>query len=344
MNLTNLINKKQILIAEIGQNHDGSLNYVHSFIDEAYKAGVDVVKFQTHIAEEESTYDDKFRTFTSYKKENRFNYWKRMQFTDYEWQKIIKHIKSKKMLFSSSVFSNRAVEKLEKFGVDIWKIPSGESLNLNLIKKITRISTKPIFISTGMNSQLEIDQIYNFMKKQKNEFLLMHCVSQYPCPLKNVGLNLINEFKKKYKCHIGYSDHSGMIEVPMIALERGINALEVHVTFNKKIFNPDSSSSLEFKDMEYLSKFIKIKKTIDRNKLSKDSIFKKIKKNRRLFSKSLSFKRDMKKNQIIKKKDLTLKKPGTGLLYEEMYKILGKKLKKNISKNYLIKLDHVKKK
>lgn len=344
MILKNLLKNKQILIAEIGQSHDGSLNYVHSFINESYKAGVDVVKFQTHLAEEESTYDDKFRTFTTYKKENRFNYWKRMQFTDHEWVKIIKHVKSKKMLFSSSVFSFKAIEKLEKLGIDVWKIPSGESLNLNLIKEVTRISNKPIFISTGMNSQLEIDEIYNFMKNKKNLFLLMHCVSQYPCKLKNLGLNLIDEFKKRYKCHIGYSDHSGILKVPIIALERGVRALEVHVTFDKKIFTPDSSSSLEFKDIKFLSEFIKIKKEIDQNKLSRDTIFKRIKKNRNLFSKSLSFKTDMKKNQIIKKKDLTLKKPGTGLKYEEMNKILGKRLKINLSKNYLIKLDYVKKK
>ena len=98
MNLKNIFNlKKQLVIAEIGQSHDGSLNYVHSFIDSASKAGVDIVKFQAHFAEDESTHEDKFRTFTSYKNETRFEYWKRMQFTKEEWHQIRKHIKQKKM-------------------------------------------------------------------------------------------------------------------------------------------------------------------------------------------------------------------------------------------------------
>ena len=144
MNKKKLFNKTPLLVAEIAQSHDGSLNYVHSFIDEAYKAGADVIKFQTHFAEEESTYNDKFRTFFSYKKESRFEYWKRMEFSPIEWMQIKRHIKKKGLLFSSSVFSTKAIEILEKIGVDIWKIASGESLNLNMIKEITKRSQKPI--------------------------------------------------------------------------------------------------------------------------------------------------------------------------------------------------------
>ena len=137
MNLKDLLKqKKQIVLAEIAQSHDGSLNYVHSFIDEVAKSGADVVKFQAHFADEESTLQDKFRTFTSFKNENRFSYWKRMQFTIDEWLAIKKHIKKRKMLFSASVFSEKAINILEKVGIDIWKIASGESLDLNLIENI----------------------------------------------------------------------------------------------------------------------------------------------------------------------------------------------------------------
>lgn len=344
MNLKDLLKqKKQIVLAEIAQSHDGSLNYVHSFIDEVAKSGADVVKFQAHFADEESTLQDKFRTFTSFKNENRFSYWKRMQFTIDEWLAIKKHIKKRKMLFSASVFSEKAINILEKVGIDIWKIASGESLDLNLIENIVKRSRKPIFVSTGMNYQNEVDKIYRFLNKQKNFFLMMHCVSQYPCKIENIGMNILDDYKKKYKCLTGYSDHSGTIEIPLAALEKKINALELHVTFNKKIFNPDSTSSINFEDLSFICNYIKIKNKLNDIRISKNKIAKKLIKNRNLFSKSLAIKEDMKKDEIIKFSDITLKKPGTGLKWNERKKIIGARLKKNKSKNNLLSINDVQK-
>jgi N-acetylneuraminate synthase len=330
---------KQLVISEIGQSHDGSLNYVHSFIDEAAKSGVDIIKFQAHYADEESTKDDTFRTFTTHKKETRYQYWKRMEFTKEEWSNIYKHTKKRKMLFSSSVFSSKSINIMKKVGIEI---SSGESLNLNLVKEITKISTKPVFISTGMSYQNEIDSISNFMKKKKNEFLLMHCTSEYPCNDKNIGINILNDYLKRYKCPIGYSDHSGGIEVPLLALQYNISAIEVHVMFDKKIFNPDASSSIDFTELKFLTSYLKKKTSILSSRRSKNSITDKLKKNRKLFSKSLALKNDMKKNQSVKFEDLTFKKPGTGLKVLDLKRIIGKKLLKNKSKTRLLKLSDVK--
>lgn len=332
---------KQLIIAEIGQSHDGSLNYVHSFIDEAAKSGADLIKFQCHYADEESTHDDYFRTFTSYKKETRFQYWKRMEFTKEEWFKIYRHTKQKKMLFSASAFSLKSVEIMKKIGIDVWKVASGESMGLDLVKEITKISSKPVFISTGMSFFKEIQNIYNFMKKKKNQFLLMHCTSQYPCEFKNLGIKIINNYIKHFKCPIGYSDHSGGLNVPLLALESRINALEVHVTFNKKIFNPDASSSIDFEQLKFLCNYVKNKEEILQFSSSKNNITNRIKSIRKIFSKSLALKNDMKKNSKINLKDLKYKKPGIGLKQDDIKKILGKKLLLDKSKHRLIKLSDV---
>ena len=332
---------KQLIISEIGQGHDGSLNYVHSFIDEAAKSGADLIKFQCHYADEESTYDDYFRTFTSYKKETRFQYWKRMEFTKEEWSKIYQHVKQKKMLFSSSVFSPKSVEIMKKIGIDVWKVASGESLNLNLVKEITKISSKPVFISTGMSFFKEVENIYNFMKKKKNQFLLMHCTSQYPCDFKNLGIKIINNYIDNFKCPVGFSDHSGNLNVSLLALETKINALEVHVTFDKKIFNPDTSSSINFKELKFLCNYVKNKEEILKFSTSKNTITNRIKSIRKIFSKSLALRKDMKKNSKINLKDLVYKKPGDGLKEYDIKKIIGKKLIINKSKNRLMKLSDV---
>jgi N-acetylneuraminate synthase len=342
MNLKKLYKThKQLIIAEIGQGHDGSLNYVHSFIDEAAKSGADLLKFQCHYADEESTHDDYFRTFSSYKKESRFQYWKRMEFTKEEWAKIYQHTKQKKMLFSSSVFSLKSIEIMKKIGIDVWKVASGESLNLYLVKEITKISSKPVFISTGMSFLEEVENIYNFMKKKKNEFLLMHCTSQYPCDFKNLGIGILKNYINHFKCPIGYSDHSGTLDVSLLALESKINALEVHVTFNKKIFNPDASSSIDFKELKFLSNYVKNKAEILKFSTTKNDITNRIKNIRKIFSKSLALRKDMKKNSIITLKDLMFKKPGNGLKEHDIKKIIGKKLLLNKSKNRLIKLSDV---
>tara|TARA_Y100000992_G_scaffold189871_1_gene128649 strand:- start:3625 stop:4656 length:1032 start_codon:yes stop_codon:yes gene_type:complete len=337
-----IIENKQLVIAEIGQSHDGSLNYVHSFIDECAKVGVDIIKFQTHFAAEESSEDDIFRTKSSSKKETRFQYWKRMEFTNEEWFKIYKHVKAKKLLFSSSVFSTKAINLMNKLGIDIWKIASGESLNLNLIKEIVRISNKPIFISTGMSYKKEVKKIISYIKTKKNPFLLMHCVSQYPTKFENLGMNLIDEFKKEFKCPIGYSDHSGSLHVPLIAIEKKISALELHVTFDKKVYNPDSSSSINFNELKFLCDFLRNKNKIFKYTKTKDQIANVVKKNRILFSKSLAFKKDMRKGSKIKIRDLTFKKPGNGIKLDKINKIIGKTLVKNKSKTRLIKLSDVK--
>lgn len=172
----------------------------------------------------------------------------------------------------------------------------------------------------------------------------MHCVSEYPTNLKNIGLNIIDEYKKKYNCPVGYSDHSGTLEIPLLSLEHNISALEVHVTFDKNLFNPDSTSSIDFNDLGYLCNFVKLRNYIKQFKLSKNEIAQKLNKNRTLFSKSLALAENMKSGQKIELKHITLKKPGTGLKWSEKNKIIGKKLIRDKSKNNLIKVSDVKKK
>ena len=112
---------KTFVIAEVGQAHDGSIGIAHSYIDAAHKAGVDAVKFQTHIAEEESTYDEKFRIKFSYQDKNRFDYWKRMEFSPEQWFSLYEHAKKLGLIFLSSAFSNSAFELLNKMNLSIPK-------------------------------------------------------------------------------------------------------------------------------------------------------------------------------------------------------------------------------
>ena len=155
--------KKTILVAEIGQAHEGSLNIAHAMIDACADAKVDVVKFQAHLAEAESTLDEPFRINFSYKDKKRFDYWKRMEFSYKEWESLYNHAKRKNLLFMVSVFSERAFDLIDKLDVCAWKVSSGEINNTTLINKMVK-TKKAIIVSTGMSKNTEIKKTINYLK------------------------------------------------------------------------------------------------------------------------------------------------------------------------------------
>ncbi len=138
------------VVAEVGQAHDGSLGACHAYIDAAARAGVDAVKFQTHIANEESSPDEPWRVKFSPQDETRFAYWKRMEFPAAAWAGLAQHAADKGLIFLSSAFSTAAVELLEKLGMPAWKVASGESTSLPLLRRMA-LTGKPVLLSSGMS-------------------------------------------------------------------------------------------------------------------------------------------------------------------------------------------------
>ena len=185
------------IIAEIAQAHDGSLGLLHSYIDAVSKAGVDAIKFQTHIAEAESSVHEPFRVNFSYEDKTRFDYWKRMEFTLDQWKEIKKHCDEVGLEFMSSPFSNAAVDILEEVGVKRYKIGSGEVNNFLLLEKIAK-TNKPIIISSGMSSFEELDRTIDFLKERKVTYSILQCTTSYPTRPEQYGFNVINQLKEKY--------------------------------------------------------------------------------------------------------------------------------------------------
>jgi len=145
------------IIAEIAQAHDGSLGIAHSFIDALKGTGVDAIKFQTHIAEAESSIFEPFRINFSYEDKTRFDYWKRMEFSFEEWKGLKEHCEQNNLEFMSTPFSNMAVDLLEGLGIKRYKVSSGDLNNFLLLEKIAR-TKKPIILSTGMSSFTSVNQ------------------------------------------------------------------------------------------------------------------------------------------------------------------------------------------
>lgn len=323
--------KKVFIIAEVGQAHEGSLGILHSYIDALSKTGVDAIKFQTHIAEAESSQYEPFRIKFSYEDDTRYDYWKRMEFSLEQWKEIKKHCDDVGVEFISSPFSNMAVDWLEELGVSKYKIGSGEVNNFLLLEKIAK-TNKEIILSSGMSSFQELDETIGFLKKYKNKISILQCTTQYPTTAKDIGLNVLEELKKRYNIPVGLSDHSSKIYSMLAAVSLGAEILEFHVTFDKRMFGPDTKSSLtidETKELVEGVSFIKesIENKIDKNDNSKFFELKNI------FEKSLCVNNDKKKGDLITFNDLEAKKPyGYGISAKDYKKVIGKELTKNINK------------
>jgi N-acetylneuraminate synthase len=317
------------IIAEIGQAHEGSLGIAHSYIDALSGTGVDAIKFQTHIALSESSEYEPFRVKFSYEDNTRYDYWKRMEFTAEQWAGLKKHCEDNGLEFLSSPFSNAAVDLLEKINVTKYKIGSGEVNNYLMLEKIAR-TEKPIILSSGMSSLVELDAAIQFLKPFKNQISILQCTTAYPTVPGQWGLKIIPELIKRYKIPVGFSDHSGQIHPCIAAVALGAVLVEFHVVFNKLMFGPDAKASVTIEEAKQLvaairdidtDRRISIKKEIDDRLLDLKMIF----------EKSLAINRKMKAGDIITFEDLEAKKPkGFGLNANSYKSVIGRKLRNDL--------------
>ena len=326
--------KKPLLVAEIGQSHNGSFKNVLKAIKMISKTKVDAIKLQTHIASEESTLDEPFRKskFLKKKYKNRYNYWKSMEFTFNEWKKISFLIKKTGKLFISSPFSHYALDLLCRVNVDAIKIGSGEFFSDDLIKEVIK-KKKFVIISTGLATENEVNKLYN--KLRTRNMALLQCTSEYPTKFNRIGTNLINKWKIKYNCPIGISIHTNSISPFIVSICNNADIIEFHFKTNNSKLNPDDSSSLSLKQIKDICKFREDYELL--NKTYKKVLTKKQKKYKTYFTKSACLKINKSKNEIINRKDIVFKKPGFGFNSDELKKVIGKKLKKNVSSLRILK-------
>lgn len=317
--------KKIKVIAEIAQAHDGSLGIAHSYIDALKGTGVDIVKFQTHVAEAESSLQEPFRVKFSYKDKTRYEYWKRMEFSLEEWIGLKKHCEDAGMEFMSSPFSLYAVELLEKIGVNKYKIGSGEVTNLLLLEKIASTG-KEVYLSSGMSDFGEIEKAITLLQKHNIKTSIFQCTTAYPTKPEDWGLHMIDELKKKFNLPVGFSDHSGDIYAPLSAAALGAELIEFHVVFDKKMFGPDATSSLELKQVAQLLNGIKQLEDSFNAQYSKSVEGKQELK--MIFEKSLAINKALKAGDVIKLDDLETKKPrDCGINARDFKKVIGRRLK-----------------
>ncbi len=328
-------NNSCMIIAEIAQAHDGSLGMAHAYIDAVANAGADAIKFQTHIASAESTSGESWRVKFSPQDATRYDYWKRMEFTEEQWHGLKKHADERGIKFLSSPFSNEAVELLIRVGVSAWKIASGEVGNTLMFDRIAETGL-PVLLSTGMSPLSEIDAAVDRVKASGLPLTVLQCTSAYPCPPEKVGLNLIPFFRERYQCAVGLSDHSGTIYPGLAAATLGIQVLEVHVTFSREMFGPDVPASVTTSELRQLVEGIRFIEKMRTHPVDKDAMAAEMAPLRNLFTKSVVARVDLPAGSVLRPEHLTVKKPGTGIPASRLPELIGRTLRQAIAADQLL--------
>lgn len=323
------------LIAEVAQAHDGSLGTAHAFIDAAADAGADAIKFQTHIAEAESTLDEPFRVKFSKQDDTRLDYWRRMEFTFEQWAGLAAHAAERNLHFMSSAFSLEAVALLRQLEVPVWKIASGEVCTRGLIAAICA-DARPVLLSTGMSPWVDIDAAVREIREAGAPVAVLQCVSRYPTPLADVGLNVLDEMRARYECPVGLSDHSGQPWPALTAIARGAAVIELHLTLSERMFGPDVPSSLTVDQFRMVSDMRDAVATMDAHPADKDLVALDLADMRAMFGRSLAPRQDLVAGTLVTEDMLVAKKPATGIPEKDIDAVVGRKLVRDVPSDRLI--------
>ncbi|EAH5677060.1 N-acetylneuraminate synthase [Campylobacter upsaliensis] len=329
--------KKVLIIAEAGVNHNGDINLAKKLIEQAAKAGADVVKFQTFKANScvsVSAKKAKYQLETTAKEESQLEMIQKLELSYESHFELMKHCKKHGIAFLSTPFDLESVEFLRGLDLPYFKIPSGEITNLPYLKAVAKCKKK-VLLSTGMANLGEIEVALTILRKNgTRNITLLHCNTEYPTPFEDVNLNALKTLKEAFKLEVGYSDHTEGIVASLGAVALGAVVIEKHFTLDKTMEGPDHRASLEFEELRALCKGIReLEKALGSGikKASKSEA-----KNKIIARKSLVAKREIQKGEKFSIENLTTKRPGSGISAMRYEEYLGKRALKTYKKDELI--------
>ena len=249
--------KPPYLIGEVGINHNGSVQLAKKIIRVAKKNNFDAIKLQKRdlkicIPKDQQ---DILRD-TPWGRMTYLNYKKKIELSKNDFQNIIKFCKKVKIDIFCSAFDVNSLKFLKQFKFRYNKIPSAMITNIKFIDAVAK-ERKKTFISTGMCEMKDIIKAVKIFKKHKCKFVLMHCVSEYPCPENNLNLNMITSLKKKFKCEVGYSGHETSVSPSIFSWIMGATYIERHITTDRSLGGTDQAASIEPQGMAALAGIFK---------------------------------------------------------------------------------------
>lgn len=319
---------KTFIIAEIGNNHNGSLELAKKLVDEAVEAGADCAKFQMRDLDslhrnQGNSNDPRADLGDQYT----LDLLSRFQLTPEEHFRIFDYCKEKGIFPLCTPFDEKSVDRLEEYGIGAYKVASADLTNHPLLEKLSRTG-KPLFCSTGMSEEAEIRSAVAVLKKNGAQYALLHCNSTYPAPLKDINLNYIDRIAEIGECLVGYSGHELGINVALAAVSKGAKVIEKHFTLDRAMEGNDHRVSLlphEFKAM--VGAIREIEEALGSSR--ERTVTQGEKMNREILSKSLVITQDLASGETIEDHMISIKSPGQGLPPYRKQDLVGRRARRN---------------
>jgi len=338
--LADKMESKVIIIAEAGVNHNGMLSIAKKLVDAAKSSGADYIKFQTFSTDRLVTKDAEL---AEYQKQNsnyksQYEILKKLELHEQDLINIVSYCKAKDIGFLSTGFDIQSVSELNNFGMDYFKIPSGEIDNLPYLRFVGGLG-KSLILSTGMTTNDEIARAIDVLGEAgtfRSQITVLHCTSEYPAPFEDVNLKAILSIKAQHKVNVGYSDHTQGIEVAIAAAAMGAKMIEKHITINRGMEGPDHKASLEPDELTVMVSSIRnIEKALgDGEKKVMPSEFK----NRTVVRKSIVAVCDILKGEMFTEENINIKRPGSGLSPMMWDDVVGRRAARNFKRDEMIQL------
>ncbi len=332
---------KTIIIAEAGVNHNGSIELAKKMIDVAADAGVDYIKFQTFKSEKLASINAEkadYQKSSTTKNESQYEMLKKLELDPESHKVLFDYCNHKGIKFISSPFDNESIDLLYSLGVELFKIGSGEITNYPYLKTIANKGL-PVILSTGMSNLAEIEAALNVLLNnglKRNQMTILHANTEYPTPYHDVNLKAMLTIKETFKTKVGYSDHTIGIEVPIAAVSLGAEVIEKHFTLDKTMEGPDHKASLEPNELKVMVKAIRNIEQAMGN--GAKNVSNSERKNIFIARKSIVANCNISKGEIFTEKNITTKRPGTGISPMRWKDVLGKTALKDFSTDDLIEL------
>ena len=335
-----VMKKKVFIIAEVGVNHNGSVDNAIQMIDVACEAGVDAVKFQTFKAEllvtgtlEKEAYQLEY----SGDSETQFDMLKKYELSEEATIRLKGYALQKGLEFISTPYDMESADFLESIDVKRFKIGAGEINDLPFLDYVAR-KGKPIILSTGASFLDEVKEAVSVIERHNTSLSLLHCTSSYPSPMSDVNLNAMKTMMEEFSYPIGYSDHTTGLTASIAAVAIGASIIERHFTLDKNMDGPDHKASLCPQELKQLVVCIREVETLlgSSDKRPCPSESETISMGRRsLFSAC-----DISKGATVRKEMLITKRPGTGMAPKMYWELLGKTTKLEIKADTMLVPDY----
>ncbi|MDB4409458.1 N-acetylneuraminate synthase [Gammaproteobacteria bacterium] len=332
---------KTLIIAEAGVNHNGDLARARQLIDAAATAGADLVKFQTFSANRlvtRTATKAEYQTQTTDKKESQHEMLRRLELSAEMHKELIAHCAARNIGFFSTAFDIESIDLLVSLGQDHFKIPSGEITNLPYLRRIGRLG-QAVILSTGMATLGEIEAAIDALEQAgtpRAKITVLHCTTEYPTPMTEVNLRAMQSIQRAFGVAVGYSDHTPGIEVAIAAVAMGASVIEKHFTMDRNLPGPDHKASLEpegLMAMVAAIRNIEIALGDGVKRLTQSEA-----RNKPVMRKSLVASQAIKAGEIFSTKNITTKRPGTGISPMRWDEVIGRTAFRDFAEEELIDL------